>query len=85
MLCYESLRLCGSINDGRSQSDNVQLGHDHQLVTRNRILLNGFGNDLFADTVGVDVGCIPSVETSVIRILEQWKCLEEVSKGSISG
>jgi hypothetical protein len=63
----------------------IQLGHDDELVAGDTVFLNRFGYNLLADTVGVDVGGIPSVEALVIGILEQRKCLERISFASRSG
>ena len=64
---------------------HVQLGHYHEFVAGDGVFLDGLCNDFFRNTVGVDVGCIPSVETFVVGILEQGECLRAVRTRSTAG
>jgi hypothetical protein len=39
---------------------------DNKLLTWDVIFLDCFANDFFRDSIGVNIGCIPCVESSVI-------------------
>jgi hypothetical protein len=55
---------------------SVALCQDEQLVSRDVVLLNRFGDDLLGDSVAVDVCRVPSIYTSVICRFQQRQGLQ---------
>ena len=55
---------------------SVALCQDEQLVSRDVVLLNRFGDDLLGDSVAVDVCRVPGIYTSVICRFQQRQGLQ---------
>ncbi len=53
----------------------IALGEDDELVSRDIKLLDRLANDLLRNSVRVDIGSIPRVETTIVSSLEQWESL----------
>ena len=60
---------------------NVAFSHYDNFVTRYVIFLESFADDFFGFAVGVDIRCIPGIESYVVGSFENWKGLDSVSIG----
>ena len=49
--------------------------HQDHLVSRNVICFQGLGNDLLRMTIAVNIGSVPSIQTTVISCFQQRKSL----------
>ena len=64
--------LLGELAAPRALLHRVEaLGHDHQLVPRQRVLLDGLADDALRLALRVDVGRVPRRQPAVVRRLEQ--------------
>ena len=48
----------------------IALRQNDQLLPGNVVLLDGLADDLFRDTVGIDVSGVPSVESDFVGVLQ---------------
>ena len=48
----------------------VAFCQQHETVAWDLVCCNCFADDFFAAAVGVDVGCIPSVDAAVVGVFE---------------
>ena len=59
----------------------IALAQDDQLFARNVVLFDRFANDLLRHAIGVDIGCVPSVQAAVIcRFEDRQRLIVPVSE-----
>ena len=56
---------------GLLSHSTMALGQDDEFVAGNAVFLDRLPDDLFADSVRVDVCCVPCVEASVVGGFEE--------------
>ena len=59
-------------NVGFLADGSIAFGHDDKLAAWNVMFLDCLADELFGDTIGVDIGGIPSVKPAVVGALEQF-------------
>ena len=53
-------------------NDTTDLGHDDDLMSWDVVFLQSGTNDFLGDAIGIHVCCIPSVDATIVRSLDQF-------------
>lgn len=56
-----------------ARNSEIAFAQDDDFVSRDIVFLEGLADDLFRASVGVDICCVPCVETDIVGMLEEWE------------